>query len=109
MLSKVRIQHSHLQLELKSSSEDLLVRVKSNLNENARGAGAEQALISDLQELTALSEKLVLQRPKTSQEWLADRLDREGSRSLACCVLRAPRRLILHACKGPTYGTSPVL
>ncbi|KAI0045733.1 hypothetical protein FA95DRAFT_1596662 [Auriscalpium vulgare] len=59
---------------------DLLLGIKSNLNTQ----GAEPSLVTDLYELSALSEKLVFQRSKPSQsskEWRdeADTLDREGT------------------------------
>jgi len=58
--------------------EDLIVKIKPIINKSFRDVDA--SLITKLYELSALSEKFTLQRPKTSSDIqsLMDSLDREG-------------------------------
>lgn len=61
---------------------DLILRIKAKLNHRADSQGAQPALVTDLYELSTLSERLIILRSDSSEPLLdhrqSDILDREG-------------------------------
>ena len=61
---------------------DLVLRIKAKLNHRADSQGAQPALVTDLYELSTLSERLIILRSNSSEPLLdhrqSDVLDREG-------------------------------
>ncbi|KAN0121444.1 hypothetical protein V8E52_003340 [Russula decolorans] len=65
------------------SIQDLILRIKAKLNHRADSQGAQPALVTDLYELSTLSERLIILRSNSSEPLLdhrqSDILDREGT------------------------------
>jgi len=65
-----------------NSATDLVLRIKTKLNHRADSTGAYPALVTELYELSTLSERLLNLRSNSSESWLdhcqVDVLDREG-------------------------------
>jgi hypothetical protein len=64
------------------TTTDLILRIKAKLNHRADSQGAQPALVTDLYELSTLSERLIILRSNSSEPLLdhrqSDILDREG-------------------------------
>ena len=75
--------------------KDLILRIKAKLNHRADSQGAHAALVTELYELSTLSERLIILRSNSSEALLdhcqSDVLDREGLSLLSHCPLTSLR------------------
>ncbi len=88
---------------------DLILRIKTKLNHRADSQGAHPALVTDLYELSTLSERLIILRSNSSEPLLdhrqSDILDREGWLHLSPCPLTS---LLIPSCPNRNLFMEPI-
>jgi hypothetical protein len=80
----------------KQHNKDLILRIKAKLNHRADSQGAHAALVTELYDLSTLSERLIILRSNSTLDHRqSDILDREGLSLLSLpstCLLIIPNR-----------------